>query len=109
MTMLQAQHKGEGDAEERCLTRGRQALGLVAPHLDGKDDARGGEGLSMQDAGAARLDLPAQHGGGAGDQRPLLDGKIDSVVGDKPRAAADVYEEQDREAGGALDSVVRYD
>jgi len=30
-------------------------------------------------------------------------------LADKLRAAADVYEQQDHEAGGALDSTVRYD
>ena len=30
-------------------------------------------------------------------------------LGDKLRAAADVYDQQDHEAGGALDSSVRYD
>jgi uncharacterized protein YukE len=32
-----------------------------------------------------------------------------SDLGDKLRAAADVYDQQDHEAGGALDSSVRYD
>ena len=30
-------------------------------------------------------------------------------LGDKPRAAADVYDQQGHEAGGALDRSVRYD
>lgn len=30
-------------------------------------------------------------------------------LGDKLRAAADVYDRQDQEAGGAIDSAVRYD
>ena len=32
-----------------------------------------------------------------------------SDLGDKLRAAADVYDQQDHEAGGALDSSVRYE
>jgi len=34
--------------------------------------------------------------------------RLRTDLGDKLRAAADVYDKQDHEAGGALDSSVRY-